>query len=163
MTAGAGAPLGGLQPGGCRLASSGTWASPTGRGEAMSSSKSIQFILTRQLASCVAAPILLVDAEGALIYYNEPAEAIFNQRFDETGEMPASEWTSRFTAVDDDRNPIPPKDRPMGRVLAECAPVSRTMWMRVSGGDWRHLNVTAFPLVSEKGQLFGAMSIFWAI
>lgn len=129
----------------------------------MTASKSIQIILARQLASCIATPILLVDAQNALIYYNEPAEAIFNQRFDETGEMPAAEWTSRFTAVDDDRNPIPPKDRPMGRALTECAPVSRTMWMRVSGGDWRHLHVTAFPLVGEKGQLFGAMSIFWAI
>jgi hypothetical protein len=129
----------------------------------MTDAKSIQIILARQLASGIATPVLLVDAQNALIYYNEPAEAVFNQRFDETGEMPASEWTSRFTAVDEDRNPIPPTERPMGRVLAECAPVSRTMWMRVSGGDWRHLNVTAFPLVGEKGQLFGAMSIFWAI
>ena len=72
----------------------------------MSTSKSIQIILARQLASSIATPILLVDAENALIYYNEPAEAIFNQRFDETGEMPAAEWTARFAAVDDDRNPI---------------------------------------------------------
>src|SRR5450432_3084970 len=99
----------------------------------MTTAKSIQIILARQLASCIATPIMLVDAQNALIYYNEPAEAIFNLRFDETGEMPAAEWTSRFTAVDDDRNPIPPNERPMVRVLAECAPVSRNMWMRVSG------------------------------
>ena len=49
----------------------------------------------------------------------------------------------------------------MGRVLAGGSPVSQSMWMRVSGGDWRHLHVTAFPLVGEKGQLFGAVSIFW--
>ena len=55
----------------------------------MIDSKSIQIILARQLASCIATPVLLVDAQNALIYYNEPAEAIFNQRFDETGEMPA--------------------------------------------------------------------------
>jgi PAS domain-containing protein len=129
----------------------------------MTAAKSIQIILARQLASSIATPILLVDAQSALIYYNEPAEAIFNQRFDETGEMPAAEWTTRFAAVDEDRNPIPPRDRPMGRALAECAPVSRTMWMRVTGGEWRHLHVTAIPLVGEKGLLFGAMSIFWAI
>ena len=124
--------------------------------------KSIQIILARQLASSIATPILLVDEQNALIYYNEPAEQIFNQRFDETGEMPAAEWTTRFAAVDEDRNPIPPKDRPMGRALAESTPVSRTMWMRVTGGEWRHLHVTAIPLVGEKGLLFGAMSIFWA-
>ena len=32
----------------------------------MSTSKAIQIILARQLASCVAMPILLVDAEGTL-------------------------------------------------------------------------------------------------
>jgi len=126
-------------------------------------SKSIQLILARQLASCVATPILLVDAANALIYYNEPAEAIFNQRFDETGEMPAAEWTARFAAVDDHHNPIPPEDRPMMRVLTECRPVSQTMWLRISSGELRHVNITAFPLVGEKGLLFGAMSIFWAI
>jgi PAS domain-containing protein len=129
----------------------------------MSTSKSIQIILARQLASCIATPILLVDEQNALIYYNEPAEAIFNLRFDETGEMSAAEWTSRFAAVDDDRNPIPPEDRPMMRVLAECAPVSQTMWLRSSNGDWRHVNITAFPIIGEKGLLFGAMSIFWTI
>jgi PAS domain-containing protein len=129
----------------------------------MPNSKPIQIILARQLASCIATPILLVDAQNTLIYYNEPAEAIFSQRFDETGEMPAVEWTSRFAAVDDDRNPIPLEGRPMGRALAECAPVAKTMWLRSSSGDWRHVHVTAFPIVGEKGLLFGAMSIFWAI
>jgi hypothetical protein len=129
----------------------------------VSTSKSIQLILARQLASCIATPILLVDAQNALIYYNEPAEAIFNQRFDETGEMPAAEWTTRFAAVDDDRNPIAPEDRPMMRALAGGCPVSQTMWLRASNGDWQHLHITAIPLIGERELLFGAMSIFWAI
>jgi len=47
----------------------------------MAGSKSIQIILARQLASCVAAPILLVDTEGTLVYYNESAEEIFNSLY----------------------------------------------------------------------------------
>jgi PAS domain-containing protein len=129
----------------------------------MPASKSIQIILARQLASCVAAPILLVDAEGALVYYNEPAEAIFNQRFDETGEMAAGEWTARFAAMDDDRNPIPAEERPMMRAITKGHPVSQTIWLRRSDGDWRHLHVTAFPLIGERDTLLGAMSIFWEI
>ena len=129
----------------------------------MSTAKSIQIILARQLASSIATPILLVDAANTLIYYNEPAEVIFNQRFDETGEMPAEEWMARFAALDDDRNPIAPEDRPMMQVLAQCHPVVKTIWLRSSSGDWQHLRITAIPLVGEKGVLFGAMSIFWAI
>ena len=30
-------------------------------------------------------PIFLVDTEGNLLYYNEPAEAILGRRFSETG------------------------------------------------------------------------------
>jgi hypothetical protein len=49
----------------------------------MAATKPIQLILARQLASCVAAPIMLMDADGTLVFFNEPAEAILNQRFDE--------------------------------------------------------------------------------
>ena len=51
------------------------------------SQKEIEVILTRQLASYLAVPVLIVDTDGTLLYFNEPAEAIFARRFDETGEM----------------------------------------------------------------------------
>ena len=129
----------------------------------MASSKSIQIILARQLASSVAAPILLVDAEGTLVYYNESAEEIFNQRFDETGEMPPEEWTARIAAMDDERKPIAPEDRALMRVIHKRRPVSETIWLRSSDGQWRHVHVTAFPLIGERDTLYGAMTIFWEV
>ena len=129
----------------------------------MATSKSIQIILARQLASCVAMPILLVDAEGTLIFYNEAAEAILNQRFEETGEIPADEWNRLVSVVDEDRNPVAPDDRPMRAALIQRRPVSRTIWTRSAGSDWRHLQVTAFPLVGEGNQPLGVMNIFWEI
>jgi len=129
----------------------------------MSASKSIQIILARQLASCVAMPILLVDAEGTLVFYNEPAEAILNQRFEETGEIPADEWNRRVSVVDEDRNPVLPEDRPMRLARLQRRPISRTIWTRGGDSAWRHVRVTAFPLVGEGGQLHGVMNIFWEI
>jgi len=129
----------------------------------MAASKSIQIILARQLASSVAAPILLVDAEGTLVYYNESAEEIFNQRFDETGEMPPEEWTARIAAMDDERKPIAPEDRALMRVIHKRRPVSETIWLRRSDGEWRHVHVTAFPLIGERDTLYGAMTIFWEV
>jgi PAS domain-containing protein len=129
----------------------------------MSTSKAIQIILARQLASCVAMPILLVDAEGTLIYYNEPAEALLNQRFDETGEIPADEWNRLITVADEDRNPVPPEERPMLVARLKRRPVSRSIWTRSEDREWRHLQVTAFPLVGEGGQMLGVMSVFWEI
>lgn len=39
----------------------------------MTTSKSIQLILAKQLASCVVTPMLQFDDQNALIHYNEPA------------------------------------------------------------------------------------------
>lgn len=129
----------------------------------MSTAKPIQIILARQLASCVAMPILIVDAEGTLVFYNEPAEAILNQRFEETGAIPADEWNRLVAVVDEDRNPLLPEDRPMRVARLQHQPVSRTIWTRTGNSEWRHLQVTAFPLVGEGGHLLGVMSIFWEI
>ena len=129
----------------------------------MSTSKAIQIILARQLASCVAMPILLVDAEGTLIFYNEPAEAILNARFEETGEVSAEEWNTMVAVTDEDRKPIPPEDRPMRVARLQRRAVSRPIWLKSGGGEWRHLQVTAFPLIGEGGQLLGVMDIFWEI
>ena len=129
----------------------------------MSTSKVIQIILARQLASSVAMPILLVDDEGTLIFYNEPAEALLNQRFEETGEIPADEWNRLVAVVDEDRKPVPPEERPMRAALLQRRPISRTLWTRSGDSEWRHLQVTAFPLIGEGDRLLGVMNIFWEI
>ena len=129
----------------------------------MTSPKPIPIILARQLASSLATPILLVDTEGTLVFYNEAAETILDQRFDETGEVPADEWTGRFAVADEARNPIAQEDRPMMMALSERKPVSRTLWMRCGHREWRHMNITAFPLIGDGGQFLGAQMIFWEV
>ncbi len=129
----------------------------------MTSPKPIQIILARQLASSLATPILIVDTEGTLVFYNEAAETILDQRFDETGEVPADEWTGRFAVADEARNPIAQEDRPMMMALSERKPVSRTLWMRCGHREWRHMNITAFPLIGDGGQFLGAQMIFWEV
>ena len=108
-------------------------------------------------------PILIVDTLGTLIYFNEPAEAILSQHFDETGEMPADEWTTLFALADEDRIPIAQEDRPLMLALSERKPVARTLWMRCGDKEWRHVNITAYPLIGEGAQFLGATMIFWEV
>ena len=61
----------------------------------------IQIILARQLAGYLSVPVFLVDQIGNLLFYNEPAEQILGQRFDETGAMPAEVWSTAFTPEDE--------------------------------------------------------------
>lgn len=125
--------------------------------------KPIQIILARQFASTLAMPILIVDTEGTLIFYNEPAEVILDQRFDETGEMSAGLWSTLFAAEDEDRKPIATEDRPTMLALTERKPISRTLWMRCRYGEWRHVQITAFPILGEANQFLGAQMIFWEV
>ena len=108
-------------------------------------------------------PILIVDTEGTLIYYNEPAEAILGQRFDETGEIAQDTWCTLFAVADEERNTIAQEDRPTMLALTERRPVSRTVWMQCGHRDWKHMNITAFPLVGEGRQFLGAQMIFWEV
>jgi PAS domain-containing protein len=129
----------------------------------MTTAKAIQMILARQLASCVAMPILLVDADGNLIFYNEPAEDILNRRFEETGEISAEEWNGLVEVADEDRMPLPLDERPMRAALLHRRPVSRRLWSRRGDNPWRQMQITTFPLVGENEQLLGAMSLFWVV
>lgn len=123
--------------------------------------REIEVILTRQLASYLAIPIFIVDLEGTLVFYNEPAEAILGRRFEETGAMPASEWTTIFTPVDDAGAPVPPEELPLMIAHAERRPAHSSFWIRGLDNVQRRIEVTAFPLVGMANRYLGAVAMFW--
>src|SRR5215471_6860169 len=84
--------------------------------------KPIELILTRQLATSLAMPIFLVDASGTLVFYNEPAEHLIGSRFEETGEMPATEWATRWRPTDGAGEPLPPECLPLSIAAAQAQP-----------------------------------------
>jgi len=129
----------------------------------MPASKSLQIILARQLASCMATAIMLFDAQGNLVFYNEPAEAMLNTRFDETGEIKVDDLLRVVTVADESREPLPPEARP-GRVARlERRPITRTIWMSCNGGPWRRVQATAVPIIGEENELHGVMQFFWEV
>lgn len=125
------------------------------------SQKEIEVILTRQLAGYLAMPIFVVDTEGTLLFYNEPAESILGQRFDETGEMSKEELAETFHPMDDTGAPLPIERVPVITALKELRPVHESLWIRGVDGVKRRIDATAFPLMGQGNRLLGAMSIFW--
>jgi len=89
--------------------------------------------------------------------------AILNQRFEETGEIPVEEWNRLVAVTDEERHPIPPENWPMRVARLQRRPISRRIWLRRGGSEWRHLQVTAVPLVGEGEEMLGVMNIFWEI
>jgi len=123
----------------------------------------IEVILMRQLASYLAMPIVIVNSVGTLLFYNEPAEQLVAMRFEETGEMPEDEWVNALMLTDEYGMPIAPEARPLLIALHERRPAHTTMWSQSRDGVRRHVEVTAFPLISQAGRTLGAVAIFWEV
>ena len=125
--------------------------------------KEIEVILTRQLASYLALPILIIDAAGTLLFYNEPAEGMLGMRFEETGELSADEWAHILVVTDEQGTPLAPETRPMLIALTEQRPVHCEIWGQGLDHVRKHVEITAFPLIGQAGRQLGAVAIFWEV
>src|SRR6476646_10754598 len=72
----------------------------------------IEIILLRELADHLSTAIFVVDPEGALVYYNEPAEGLLGRRFDETGSLSLQEWSTMFKPTNSRGAPLPTEKQP---------------------------------------------------
>lgn len=121
----------------------------------------IQIILTRQLATHLSVPVFLVDPKGTLLFYNEPAEVILGRRFDDTGEMPAEEWSSAFFPIDDQGNPLAPEQLPLMITLTTHQPAHDHFAIRGLDGAAHRIGVTAIPITGLRDEFLGAAALFW--
>lgn len=127
------------------------------------SQREIEIILARLLAEHLATSIFIVDPGGNLLFYNEPAEAILGYRFDETGPMPASEWTTVFQPFDIHGQPLKPDDLPLVIAMTEHHPAHKSFWIKGLDGALRQIEVTGFPLMGQDDRYIGAIAIFWEV
>lgn len=125
--------------------------------------KEIELILTRQLASYLSVPILIVDGNGDLVFFNEPAEPILGKRFDETGVIQRGKWSSLFQPTDDGGAPVPREEQPLFIATQKHRPAYRRSWIRGLDGESRQIEGIAFPLRGLSGRFLGAVGIFWEV
>jgi PAS domain-containing protein len=123
--------------------------------------KPIEVILMRQLASYLPIPIFLVDADGTLLFYNEPAESLLGRRFDEAGEMNLDVWSTIFLPTDEHGAPLPPDDVPLVVALRERRPIHSTIGFTGLDGVKNRIELTAFPLEGQGDRHLGAVAMFW--
>jgi PAS domain-containing protein len=121
----------------------------------------VELILMKQLASYLALPIFLVDPAGTLLYYNEPAESLLGERYDETGEMPLEEWGTVFAPTDRSGAPLAPEELPLAVAVQQGRPAHGQISITGLDGVARHLSITAVPLVGQSNRNLGAVAIFW--
>jgi PAS domain-containing protein len=122
--------------------------------------QSVEMILMRQLSGYLFVPVLIVDADGTVIFYNEPAEAILGVRFEETGRL-SSDEAARLIELSDDPGAEPPV-RPIEAALRQRQPAhARRRMLRRADRVRLQVELTAFPLIDQDGRLLGAVAMFW--
>jgi PAS domain-containing protein len=123
--------------------------------------REVGLILMRQLASGLAVPTIIFDDEGDTLFYNEAAEVLLGQRFDDVGELPLSGTARIFALRDDKGKPLSADQVPAAVAMRERRPVHRMVWVRGLDGTDRLVEVTAFPLLGGGGHLIGSVAMFW--
>ena len=123
--------------------------------------RDIGLILTRQLASGLAVPVWLSDERGDLLFFNEAAEKLLAQRFDDVGTLSLDDARRILSFRDTDGNALPADQTPLLVALRERRPVHRRLAIRGLDGRDHEIEVTAFPLLGGGGHLIGGVAMFW--
>jgi PAS domain S-box-containing protein len=124
-------------------------------------SKHLVLILAREFASNLATPMLIVDAEGTLVFFNEAAEDIVGGSFAEIGEMAMKDFSASFSPRLPDGTPLPEERRPTRIALEERRPAHEEMQVTSRDGEERRVALTAFPLFAQQDEFVGIVAIFW--
>lgn len=98
----------------------------------------VELILLRQVASYLDLPMFLVDADGRLLYFNEPAEPLLGLRFDDVGELAMADWLAAF--------------RPRGEAGEEMAPAAVPLVVALHEARAVHVRVLIRVLWGVDGQ-----------
>jgi PAS domain-containing protein len=121
----------------------------------------IELLLLKQVAGYLAMPVFLVDEDGALVYYNEPAEELLGRRYEETGQIPLDIWGKLWAQTDLEGQQLAPEELPVAVAARDRRPVLGIISIRRPDGSDRQLTITALPFEAADGSLLGAFAIFW--
>ena len=120
----------------------------------------IALILAKDLAANLATPMLLVDAEGDLVFFNEPAERILGRPYAEA-QMSRGELAKTFKPVDELGNAIPLEELPLTKAARSGIPSHGHLLIEAVDGSAHDLEVVGIPLFAQLDQLVGGLAVFW--
>jgi PAS domain S-box-containing protein len=130
---------------------------------AQTAHKSLPLILAREFASNIATPVIVMDENGRLVFFNEPAEQILGQTQAEVGELAPHEWSRIFKVEKLDGGEVALDEMPVGIAHLHRCPAHDTLAFTTPDGTRHEIEVTAFPLLGREEDYFGVVAIFWEL
>lgn len=125
--------------------------------------KDTAIIVTEQLTTHLAVPSMIINSEGKLIFYNEPAEVILGYRFADIGEMPLEKWANMILLIDEKDTLLTSEAVPLTCVLMERRPFFRSSRLRTLTRLLPRTDIIAFPLVGQGEKYLGTVILLWII
>jgi PAS domain-containing protein len=119
----------------------------------------LELILARNLASLISLAAVLMDIEGAIVFYNEAAAEFFGGLFEEMGRVPLERWRAEVGPFDKTERHLPTGNLPVTRAFRDGRPGFGRFHIR-GGSGLVDVEVVALPLVGSAG-LHGALVMFW--
>jgi PAS domain-containing protein len=126
-------------------------------------SKHLALILARELAANVATPMLIVDPDAVLIYFNEAAEALLGETFATTGEIPIGKWAVRHEPEAVGGGPLDIERWVLADAITGRQPAQDTFRFTAADGVRRTVTANVYPLIVGHQEFVGAVSIFWEL
>ncbi len=124
--------------------------------------QAVEMIMARHLADRLFVPVLVADASGTIVFFNEPAERILGVRFEETGRLAPEEAERLVDLTDDPAVGGNGNGRPLVTALQQRRPAhARRSLLRRADGVRLPVEVTAFPIIDHDDRLLGAVAMFW--
>jgi PAS domain-containing protein len=123
--------------------------------------KNLVLIMAREFASKLATATFITDAEGDLVFYNEPAEEILGRTFAEAGELRSEDYSALWKLKELDGTPMPLERTPGGIARRERRPAHSDLCLTGLDGVVHDISATSFPLMATPDELVGIFSIFW--
>jgi PAS domain-containing protein len=128
---------------------------------AQATEQPLELILARNLISLISLAAVLIDVDGAIVFFNDAAAQFFGGLFEETGAIPLARWRDQVGPFDEAEHHLPTGDLPVTRAYRDGRPGSGRFHIRSDSGI-AEVEVVALPLVGSVG-LHGAMVMFWPL
>jgi PAS domain-containing protein len=126
------------------------------------SQQDVELILARHLVSRLVVPVLLVDARGDTLFFNEPAALILGQSYEDFDAMPFEARTRVLAPRDEGGHPLPTQQLPGMIAMRERRPAHAAFQIHSVDGALHAIEATAIPLESAGGRVLGAMVVLWS-
>jgi PAS domain-containing protein len=121
----------------------------------------LELILARNLISIISLGAFLVDAEGAIVFFNDAAAEIFGVQFEETGRIAQADWSTELGPLDEQGRSLPTDELPLAVALRDGRPGYGRFHVRTDRG-LIPIVATGLPLIGSGG-LHGALVVFWPL